>query len=128
MTPLQENKLMNAILKAVVKGKGKKAIAIAAKKDRKLGMKVKDMVQSILGLQSDLQKIRKSNPVVGFSKRVSVKLGTPITTVITPNDEIQQTVGGVLHTGRVFKTGGPLATGANKLTIISSGCDEDESR
>jgi len=32
MTPLQENKLMNAILKAVVKGKGKKAIAIAAKR------------------------------------------------------------------------------------------------
>ena len=25
-------------------------------------MKVRDMVQSILGLQSDLQKIRKSNP------------------------------------------------------------------
>jgi len=62
MTPLQENKLMNAILKAVVKGKGKKAIAIAAKKDRKLGMKVRDMVQSIFSLQSDLQKLRKSNP------------------------------------------------------------------
>ena len=62
MTPLQENKLMNAILKAVVKGKGKKAIAIAAKKDRKLGMKVRDMVQSMLGLQSGLEKLRKSNP------------------------------------------------------------------
>ena len=54
MTPLQENKLMQAVLKAVVKGQGKKAIAIAAKKDRKLGLKVRDMVQSIFGLQSDL--------------------------------------------------------------------------
>ena len=34
MTPLQENKLMNAVLKAVVAGKGRKAIAIAAKKDK----------------------------------------------------------------------------------------------
>ena len=62
MTPLQENKLMQAVLKAVVKGQGKKAIAIAAKKDRKLGLKVRDMVQSIFGLQSDLNKWRKSNP------------------------------------------------------------------
>ena len=57
MTPLQENKLMNAILKAVVKGKGKKAIAIAAKKDRKLGMKVKDIVNSIFKMQKDIDKL-----------------------------------------------------------------------
>ena len=62
MTPLQENKLMNAVLKAVVAGKGRKAIAIAAKKDRKLGMKVKDMVNSIFSLQSDILKLRKKNP------------------------------------------------------------------
>ena len=40
MTPLQENKLMNAVLKAVVAGKGRKAIAIAAKKDKKLGKQI----------------------------------------------------------------------------------------
>tara|TARA_A100001391_G_C4864274_1_gene223425 strand:+ start:254 stop:487 length:234 start_codon:yes stop_codon:yes gene_type:complete len=62
LTPLQENKLMNAVLKAVIKGQGRKAIAIAAKKDRKLGMKVKDMVQSIFSLQSDISNLRKKNP------------------------------------------------------------------
>jgi len=80
---------------------------------------ITDTPSSVLLYNSELPlgRIRKSNPVVGFSKRVSVKLGTPITTVITPNDEMQQTGG---HTGRVFKTGGPLATGANKLTIVSN--------
>jgi hypothetical protein len=62
LTPLQENKLMKAVLKAVTKGQGKRAIAIAAKKDRKLGMKVKDMVNSIFSLQSDILKLRKKNP------------------------------------------------------------------
>ena len=57
MTPLQENKLMNAVLKAVVAGKGRKAIAIAAKKDRKLGMKVKDIVNSIFKMQKDIDKL-----------------------------------------------------------------------
>ena len=62
LTPLQENKLMNAVLKAVVAGKSRKAIAIAAKKDKKLGMKVRDIVQSIFSLQSDISKLRKKNP------------------------------------------------------------------
>ena len=62
LTPLQENKLVQAVLKAVSKGQGKRAIAIAAKKDRKLGMKVKDIVQSIFSLQSDISKLRKKNP------------------------------------------------------------------
>jgi len=62
MTSLQENKLVQAVLKAVSKGQGKRAIAIAAKKDRKLGMKVKDIVQSIFSLQSDISKLRKKNP------------------------------------------------------------------
>ena len=83
---------------------------------------ITDTPSSVLLYNSKLPlgRIRKSNPVVGLSKRVSIKLTSPITTVITPNDEIQQTVSGVLHTGRVFKTGGPLATGANKLTILPS--------
>jgi len=77
---------------------------------------------SVLLYNSELPlgKIKKNNPVVGFSKRVSVKLGISTETVITPNDEIQQTISGVVHTGRVFKTGGPIKTGGNKLTIISN--------
>tara|TARA_B100000902_G_scaffold215419_1_gene204904 strand:+ start:2618 stop:2839 length:222 start_codon:yes stop_codon:yes gene_type:complete len=57
LTPLQENKLMQAVLKAVSKGKGKRAIAIAAKKDKKLGMKVKDMVSSIFQFQKDVDNL-----------------------------------------------------------------------
>ena len=57
LTPLQENKLVQAVLKAVSKGQGKRAIAIAAKKDRKLGMKVKDMVSSIFQFQRDVDKL-----------------------------------------------------------------------
>ena len=57
MTPLQENKLMQAVLKAVSKGQGKRAIAIAAKKNRKLGMKVKDIVNSIFKMQKDIDKL-----------------------------------------------------------------------
>jgi len=51
LTPLQENKLVQAVLRAVSKGQGKRAIAIAAKKDKKLGMKVKDIVNSIFKMQ-----------------------------------------------------------------------------
>ena len=57
LTSLQENKLMKAVLKAVTKGQGKRAIAIAAKKDRKLGMKVKDIVNSIFKMQKDIDKL-----------------------------------------------------------------------
>jgi len=57
LTPLQENKLVQAVLKAVSKGQGKRAIAIAAKKDKKLGMKVKDMVSSIFQFQRDVDKL-----------------------------------------------------------------------
>mgnify|MGYP001359060080 CR=1 FL=1 len=57
LTPLQENKLMQAVLKAVSKGQGKRAIAIAAKKDKKLGMKVKDMVSSIFQFQKDVDNL-----------------------------------------------------------------------
>jgi hypothetical protein len=57
LTPLQENKLVQAVLKAVSKGQGKRAIAIAAKKDKKLGMKVKDIVSSIFQFQRDVDKL-----------------------------------------------------------------------
>ena len=67
-----------------------------------------------------LGKIQKTNPVVGFSKRVNIKLGISTEMTLTPGDEIQQTVNNVVHTGRIVKTGGPLETGNNKLTIISN--------
>ena len=77
---------------------------------------------SVLLYNSELPlgKIKKVNPVVGFSKRVNVKLGIATEMTLTPGDEIQQTVSGVVHTGRIFKTGGPVKTGASKLTIISN--------
>ena len=77
---------------------------------------------SILLYNSELPlgKIRKNNPVTGFSKRVNVNLGTPSVISISEGDELQQTVDGVLNTGRVFKTGGPLELGNTKLTIISN--------
>ena len=77
---------------------------------------------SVLLYNSELPlgKIKKTNPVVGFSKRVSIKLSTPSTVTLSAGDEIQQTISGVVHTGRIFKTGGPLETGNNKLTIISN--------
>ena len=77
---------------------------------------------SVLLYNSELPlgKIKKTNPVVGFSKRVSIKLSTPSTITLSAGDEIQQTISGVVHTGRIFKTGGPLETGNNKLTIISN--------
>ena len=67
-----------------------------------------------------LGKIKKTNPVVGFSKRVSIKLSTPSTVTLSAGDEIQQTVSTVVNTGRIVKTGGPLGTANNKLTIIPS--------
>jgi hypothetical protein len=77
---------------------------------------------SVLLYNSELPlgKIKKVNPVVGFSKRVNVKLGIATEMTLTPGDEIQQTVSGVVHTGRIFKTGGPIKTGTSKLTIISN--------
>ena len=65
-----------------------------------------------------LGKILKDNPVIGFSKRVNVKLGIATEMTLTQGDEIQQTVSGVVNTGRIVKTGGPIKTGTSKLTIV----------
>ena len=62
MPPLQDNRLMQAIIKAVNKGNGRKAIAMAARKDKKLGMKVKNMVKQIFSLQTDLSRLKSKNP------------------------------------------------------------------
>ena len=77
---------------------------------------------SLLLFNSELPlgKIMKNNPVVAFSKRVNVKLGIATEMTLTPGDEIQQTVGSVVNTGRIFKTGGPIKTGTSKLTVVSN--------
>ena len=67
-----------------------------------------------------LGQIRKENPAVGFSKRVNIKLSSASSVTFTQGEKVTQTitVGNVTNTGRIFKTGGPLATGANKLSIV----------
>ena len=76
---------------------------------------------SILLFNSELPlgKIRKENPVVGFSKRVSIKLSSTTSATIAQGEGVTQTSAtGIAHTGKVFATGGPLATGASKLSIV----------
>ena len=64
-------------------------------------------------------KIQKENPVVGFSKRVNVKLSSASSATFAQGEEIRQTSAtGVVNTGRISATGGPLATGTSKLTIV----------
>jgi len=67
-----------------------------------------------------LGKIRKENPAIGFSKRVSIKLSSTSSATFAQGEEVRQTTAlGVENTGRIFASGGPLATGASKLTIVS---------
>jgi hypothetical protein len=76
---------------------------------------------SILLYNSELPlgKIQKENPVVGFSKRVNIKLSSTTSATIAQGEKVTQTSAtGVVNTGKVFATGGPLATGNNKLTIV----------
>ena len=75
---------------------------------------------SVLLYNSELPlgKIKKNNPAIAFSKRVNVKLGISTEMTLTQGDEIQQTVSGVVNTGRIFKTGGPIKTRASRLTIV----------
>ena len=76
---------------------------------------------SILLYNSELPlvKIQKENPVVGFSKRVSIKLSSVTSATIAQGEAVAQTSAtGVGNTGNVFATGGPLATGASKLSIV----------
>jgi len=76
---------------------------------------------SVLLYNSELPlgKIQKENPVVGFSKRVNVKLSSTTSATIAQGEEIRQTSAtGVVNTGKVSATGGPLATGTSKLSIV----------
>ena len=81
---------------------------------------------SILLYNSELPlgKIQKENPVVGFSKRVNVKLSSASSATFAQGEEIRQTSAtGIVNTGRISATGGPLATGNNKLTIVADPVD-----
>ena len=61
----------------------------------------------------------QENPVVGFSKRVNIKLSSTTSATIAQGEQVTQTSAtGVVNTGKVFATGGALATGTNKLSIV----------
>jgi len=82
---------------------------------------VTDTPSSILLYNNELPlgEIQKENPVVGFSKRVSINLSSTTSATITQGEQVTQTSAtGVVNTGKVSATGGPLATGANRLSIV----------
>jgi len=82
---------------------------------------VTDTPSSILLYNSELPlgKIQKENPVVGFSKRVNIKLSSASSATFAQGEEVRQiSATGVENTGRISATGGPLATGASKLSIV----------
>jgi len=83
---------------------------------------VANIPSSVLLHNSELPlgKIRKENPAIGFSKRVNVKLSSASSATFAQGEEVRQTTAtGVVNTGRISATGGPLATGNNKLTIVT---------
>ncbi len=76
---------------------------------------------SILLYNSELPvgEIQKENPVVAFSKKVNIKLSSTSSATFAQGEEVRQTSAtGVVNTGRISATGGPLATGASKLSIV----------
>jgi len=83
---------------------------------------VANQPSSVLLYNSELPlgQIRKENPVVGFTKRVNVKLSSTNSATFAQGEEVRQTSAtAVDNTARIFATGGPLATGASKLTIVA---------
>ena len=87
---------------------------------------ITDTPSSILLYNSELPlgEIQKENPVVGFSKRVNVKLSSTTSATIAQGEEVRQTSAtGDVSSGRISATGGPLATGNNKLTIVADPVD-----
>ena len=82
---------------------------------------VTNQPSSVLLYNSELPlgKIRKENPAIGFSKRINVKLASATTETYEQGEKVTQTDAlSKVHTGRIFTTGGPLATSANKLAIV----------
>ena len=68
-----------------------------------------------------LQKIQKTNPVIGFSKRVSINITNDANTGHwNLGDKVTQIVSNFTNTGRISKIGGKLSLGASKLTVVSN--------
>jgi len=67
-------------------------------------------------------KIKRRNPVIAFSKRVSVSLSATSQTVFAQGDKFEQTISGSINTGKVFAVGGPIKTGASNsnLTVVGN--------
>ena len=85
---------------------------------------VTNVPSSVLLFNSRIKRhrIKKKNPVIAFSKRVSVNLGSTTQTVFTQGDKFEQTVNSFDHTAKVFAVGGPIKTGAsgNNLTRVEN--------
>ena len=57
-------------------------------------------------IELPLGKIQKENPVIGFSKRVNVKLSSASSATFAQGEEVRQTSAtGVVNTGRISATG-----------------------
>ena len=67
MTPLQENKLLKAILTAIAKGKGRKAVNIASKVSKSAGKDMRDVLGLLGKIQKNFDDIEKKEP--GITKR-----------------------------------------------------------
>ena len=67
MTPLQENKLLKAILTAIAKGKGRKAVSIASKVSKSAGQDIRDVLGILGQIQKNIDDIEKKEP--GITKR-----------------------------------------------------------
>ena len=85
---------------------------------------VTNVPSSVLLFNSRIKRhrIKKKNPAIAFSKRVSVNLGSTTQTVFTQGDKFEQTVNSFDHTAKVFAVGGPIKTGAsgNNLTRVEN--------
>ena len=62
MTPLQENKLLKAILTAIAKGKGRKAVSIASKVSKSAGKDIQDVLGLLGQIQKNFDDIEKKEP------------------------------------------------------------------
>ncbi len=62
-----------------------------------------------------LQKIRKTNPVTAFSKRLTIGIGET-TISFTSGAEVTQGT----NTGRIFSSGGQITSGNSKLEVVAN--------
>ena len=60
-----------------------------------------------------LQKIKKTNPVIGYSKRINIQIADT-STIFESGSEITQGT----NTGRIFASGGKITAGASKVDLV----------